>query len=343
MWYARDDSTTVYTQIPSSLRDPVVGEHIYTEKRYGEIPVRYWKVVHRPGQCIHNGYTGKTGTGYLWQTKCMQYYYSGWKAYCADCGEAIEEYNIYMSREAAASIQYLDLGNERKPMSYYYLCPFCDNLEQGVDLPAHKCKNISWNQYKVCYQANTGGASYNGYMDDSIHMYNDAIVYEGKTVTPVTHLTENNYSRTGYLFAGWNTEPDGSGTAYADKAAIENLRQADWRDRTTWTDNDHGVVNLYAQWVRSESTLVLYANGGKYDDREIFSVTQPYLERYLLQEELVCAPDGYTVCFRANGGSEITPVQGKNRFVEWKRCIRSGGVWMESNISLMLRTVMWTG
>ena len=255
----------------------------------------------------------------------MQYYYSGWKAYCADCGEAIEEYNIYMSREAAASIQYLDLGNERKPMSYYYLCPFCDNLEQGVDLPAHKCKNISWNQYKVCYQANTGGASYNGYMDDSIHMYNDAIVYEGKTVTPVTHLTENNYSRTGYLFAGWNTEPDGSGTAYADKAAIENLRQADWRDRTTWTDNDHGVVNLYAQWVRSESTLVLYANGGKYDDREIFSVTQPYLERYLLQEELVCAPDGYTVCFRANGGSEITPVQGKNRFVEWKRCIRSRG------------------
>ena len=166
-----------------------------------------------------------------------------------------------------------------------------------MDLPAHKCKNISWNQYKVCYQANTGGASYNGYMDDSIHMYNDAIVYEGKTVTPVTHLTENNYSRTGYLFAGWNTEPDGSGTTYADKAAIENLRQADWRDRTTWTDNDHGVVNLYAQWVRSESTLVLYANGGKYDDREIFSVTQPYLERYLLQEELVCAPDGYTVCF----------------------------------------------
>lgn len=320
VWYARDDSTTVYTQIPSSLRDPVVGEHIYTEKRYGEIPVRYWKVVHRSGQCIHNGYTGKNWHGVSFgRQKCMQYYYSGWKAYCADCGEAIEEYNIYMSREAAASIQYLDLGNERKPMSYYYLCPFCDNLEQGVDLPAHKCKNISWNQYKVCYQANTGGASYNGYMDDSIHMYNDAIVYEGKTVTPVTHLTENNYSRTGYLFAGWNTEPDGSGTAYADKAAIENLRQADWRDRTTWTDNDHGVVNLYAQWVRSESTLVLYANGGKYDDREIFSVTQPYLERYLLQEELVCAPDGYTVCFRANGGSEITPVQGKNRFVEWKK------------------------
>ena len=48
-------------------------------------------------------YTGKKlARGIFWQTKCMQYYYSGWKAYCADCGEAIEEYNIYMSREAAA-------------------------------------------------------------------------------------------------------------------------------------------------------------------------------------------------------------------------------------------------
>ena len=59
VWYARDDSTTVYTQIPSSLRDPVVGEHIYTEKRYGEIPVGYWKVVHRQ----------KLARGIFWQTK----------------------------------------------------------------------------------------------------------------------------------------------------------------------------------------------------------------------------------------------------------------------------------
>lgn len=70
VWYARDDSTTVYTQIPSSLRDPVVGEHIYTEKRYGEIPVGYWKVVHRPGQCIHNGINRKKlARGIFWQTK----------------------------------------------------------------------------------------------------------------------------------------------------------------------------------------------------------------------------------------------------------------------------------
>ena len=65
VWYARDDSTTVYTQIPSSLRDPVVGEHIYTEKRYGEIPVGYWKVSTGRDSVFIMDIPEKTGTGYL--------------------------------------------------------------------------------------------------------------------------------------------------------------------------------------------------------------------------------------------------------------------------------------
>ena len=32
--------------------------------------------------------------------------------------------------------------------------------------------------------------------------------YEGKEVTPVTHLVVNNYSRIGYVFTGWNTRPE---------------------------------------------------------------------------------------------------------------------------------------
>lgn len=56
--------------------------------------------------------------------KCHRYYYSGWKPLCADCGEPIEWWNIYMSREAAETIQYMDLGSEENPVTYYYLCPF---------------------------------------------------------------------------------------------------------------------------------------------------------------------------------------------------------------------------
>ena len=173
-WYAEDDSTTVYTGIKSSLRSLRTGEHYYKVARWGEVPVGSWKVVHRPGQCIHDGYTSdENWHGIQFGTqKCMQYYYSGWKAFCADCGEPLEDSNIYMSREAASSIQYLDLGSEKNPVFYYYLCPFCRNLEQGVGLSAHWCKEISWNQYRVVYKANSGVDGYNGYMDYSYHMYN---------------------------------------------------------------------------------------------------------------------------------------------------------------------------
>ena len=50
-----------------------------------------------------------------------------------------------------------------------------------------------------------------------------------------TSLNENQYSREGYGFVGWNTESDGSGTSYLDKADI------------TLTGN----ITLYAQWVKT--------------------------------------------------------------------------------------------
>ena len=118
-WYAENDSTTVYTGIKSSLRDLQTGEHYYKIGRYDSVPIGYWKVVHRPGQCIHNSYPEQDNWhGVLFGTQhCFGYYFSGWKAFCADCGEPLEDPSIYMSREAAESIQYLDLSNEDGPVS----------------------------------------------------------------------------------------------------------------------------------------------------------------------------------------------------------------------------------
>lgn len=319
-WYAEDDSTTVYTGIKSSLRSLNTGEHYYKVARWGEVPVGSWKVVHRPGQCIHDGYpTDKNWHGIqLGTQKCGHYYYSGWKAFCADCGESLEDANIYMSREAASSIQYLDLGSEENPVHYYYLCPFCRNLEQGVGLSAHWCKEISWNQYRVAYNANVSiYENVRGYMDYSYHMYNNTTAYEGQTVTPVTHLTANSYTRTGYVFTGWNTKPDGSGRTFADKAEIYNLSAADWNDRSTWTAEDDGTITLYAQWRRSESTLIIDANGGKYNGINEYSMTASYATKYNLQNELIDAPDGFTVSFETNGGSKTNAITGKTHFVEW--------------------------
>lgn len=316
-WY--DADTRVSTGITSSLRALNTGEHYYKVSRYGEIPIGYWQVSHRPAQCIHNGYPKDNhlyhGIQYG-RHKCLRNYNSGWMAYCADCGEVIAYANMYMSRDAAKSIQYMDLGSKQNPMEYYFLCPFCNNLEQGAPLGEHKCKEISWNQYRIFYDCNTTD-SYMGYMDYSYHMYNNATEYEGNTVTPVTHLTENNYARVGYVFTGWNTRPDGSGTAYTDKAEIYNLSNADWKDSSTWTGTDNGTVTLYAQWKRSESTLVIDANGGRYNGVDKYSLTEPYSSKYLLQKNLIVSPNGYTVAFETNGGTNVDTITGTMHFVEW--------------------------
>ncbi|WP_249311213.1 InlB B-repeat-containing protein [Congzhengia minquanensis] len=50
------------------------------------------------------------------------------------------------------------------------------------------------------------------------------------------NLTANTFTRTDYIFTGWNTEPDGSGTSYADQASYSAASE------------DNKIVVLYAQW-----------------------------------------------------------------------------------------------
>jgi uncharacterized repeat protein (TIGR02543 family) len=64
-----------------------------------------------------------------------------------------------------------------------------------------------------------------------------AMADEGMTYDAEKALTANAFLRAGYTFAGWNTEADGSGTAYADKATVSNLTAA-----------DGGTFTLHAQW-----------------------------------------------------------------------------------------------
>ena len=62
-------------------------------------------------------------------------------------------------------------------------------------------------------------------------------------------LTANAFTRSNYLFTGWNTAADGSGTKYADKATF------------TATDSNKGPITLYAQWTPT-ATITFDANGG---------------------------------------------------------------------------------
>ena len=83
------------------------------------------------------------------------------------------------------------------------------------------------NTYTVHFDANaTNGINATGTMDDQVLTYDQA-----------QNLTTNAFTREGYTFAGWNTQPDGTGTAYTDGQEVNNL-----------TAEQNCVVNLYAQW-----------------------------------------------------------------------------------------------
>lgn len=54
-----------------------------------------------------------------------------------------------------------------------------------------------------------------------------------------TALAENTFTRAGYEFIGWNDQPDGSGTNYADKDSAP-------------TANAGEIITLYAKWVHGK-------------------------------------------------------------------------------------------
>lgn len=76
-----------------------------------------------------------------------------------------------------------------------------------------------------------GNGSTSGYMNSYTSWYDSS-----------TKLTKNNFVKQGYIFDGWNTEPDGSGVYYADGQLIT---------KPTLSKSEAGEPQLilYAQWL----------------------------------------------------------------------------------------------
>ena len=81
--------------------------------------------------------------------------------------------------------------------------------------------------YTIHYDANGGTGS----MNNQEFTYND----------PAEPLTANTFTRTNYVFKGWNTAADGSGTHYDNEEEVRNL-----------SNIDDDVVTLYAEWWKIE-------------------------------------------------------------------------------------------
>lgn len=314
---------TVKTGILSSLRKLRTGEHYYGAERHGEVPVGSWQVMFPYAVCRHalSQYPGEYHGLSFGRKICLQSYYSGWAAFCADCGQDITGGLIYGSREAVSSVCSIDVDLDK-----YYLCPTCSHLEQGFGGGSHICRKISHNRYQVRYDSNVSSAPLaEGRMEPSFHMYDNATVYEGREVTPNTRLSRNSYYREGYRFVEWNTSPDGSGSSYTDGAEIFNLSDANY-DEEAGT----GSITLYARWEKVKTGLEIDPNGGSYlGTGEKTSLCREYGEEYLLETETVVPPQGYQVSFVTNGGEELEAVECPWFFDEWSLGQPAGGQLQE--------------
>ena len=65
------------------------------------------------------------------------------------------------------------------------------------------------------------------------------------------NLRKNAFTRAGYVFVGWNTAADGTGTGYDDSEPVCDL-----------TYDDGATVTFYAQWTPITYTIAFDGNGG---------------------------------------------------------------------------------
>ena len=143
--------------------------------------------------------------------------------------------------------------------------------------------NVRKPKYTIVFDANADASEITGTMENQVFKYGEA-----------QNLRMNTYHREGYGFVNWNTEPDGSGTPYADKQQIENLF---YIDGTT--------ITLYAQWGSPMPTIFEQVGVCEFNG-EIDGVGQPITgdecdafrgQTYIDTGKLLYSQDNYLLDF----------------------------------------------
>lgn len=129
----------------------------------------------------------------------------------------------------SAALINLDYAPRRAGYSFDGWCEDVNNPNTKITSKAKVTKNTTlhakWSAHSYTVQYKPNGAT-SGEVADTTHSYNDD-----------STLAVNSFERTGYVFGGWNTEPDGSGKTYYGGQKVSNL-----------TDKDGDTVTLYAVW-----------------------------------------------------------------------------------------------
>ncbi|MBR6846538.1 MAG: InlB B-repeat-containing protein [Bacteroidales bacterium] len=144
---------------------------------------------------------------------------------------------------------------------------------------------------------------------------------QGFTYGVTQPLNANNYSRTGYTFAGWNTQADGNGTFYTDQQSVSNL-----------TPDNNAILNLYAQWTPNQYTVTLdqqIGSGGTTSvtatfDAAMPDITIPTITGYTFGGYYTETNGGGTQYYNADGTSahnwditEATTLYAQWSIIDW--------------------------
>lgn len=99
------------------------------------------------------------------------------------------------------------------------------------------------NTYTIVYDNNKPSNATNsttGSMNNTVCSYDSTLA-----------LRSNVFSLNGWIFNGWNSEANGTGTSYTDEQDVSNLTTA-----------NNSVIVLYAQWIPYTYTVNYISNGG---------------------------------------------------------------------------------
>lgn len=143
--------------------------------------------------------------------------------------------------------------------------------ERDIIIYANWSPRGKFNTYTIQFDKNGGSGQSMGY---KIVTQNDRAF----------DLPSNTFTKDGYLFRGWNTKANGSGTKYTDEEVISD-RLANYGD----------VITLYAQWVDKNNIPV-----------EGVKITSP-------SETFVTMEKGTVKILAA----EVTPEDATNKTIHW--------------------------
>ena len=152
-----------------------------------------------------------------------------------------------------------------------------DNNDSAYQEGELECNAKLARKYTITYNANTTetvtGMPSNGEKSDGT----DYTIAGGPT-------------RANYTFKGWNTNSNGTGTAYPAGS----------------TYNKNEDLTLYAQWEINQATLTVNPNGGTWNGS---SSNQTFTQGYGTTKTIpnpTKSPNGYIVKFNSNGGTTDT-------------------------------------